>query len=328
MLHRRTARSAYTLLEVLLSMAIGVLLLSALYVAINVQIEYTQAAREVVDQSTLARSVLNRMASDITPSLGPPPATNTDPITGLVNLIGVILGGDSSSSSTTSTSSTQGSSTSSTSGTSSSSSSSSSSSTPATTSQNGPVTLVGVQGDDSHLTIYVTRVPRFSAAASEGMDEAATPPAISDLRKLSYWLAGGGDEPLGLARQELENITSEEALDASALGVENEEKYVIADEVKSLMFSYFDGSSWQDSWDSTTAKGPPLAIAITVGIAPPQIPGAQNQDRSLKYFRHVIAIPTANGISAEPQPATDSSTTDGTTTSSSSSSTTSTTRTP
>jgi len=46
--------------------------------------------------------------------------------------------------------------------------------------------------------------------------------------------------------------------------------------VKTLTFSYFDGTDWQDSWDGTqlgsdgmTPVGAPLAIAITIGIAPP-----------------------------------------------------------
>ena len=34
--------------------------------------------------------------------------------------------------------------------------------------------------------------------------------------------------------------------------VENESSFIIADEVRSLQFQYFDGTDWQDSWDSTT----------------------------------------------------------------------------
>ena len=68
---------------------------------------------------------------------------------------------------------------------------------------------------------------------------------------------------------------------------------LLAAEVKSVQFQYFDGSEWEDSWDGTQAGsdgvtpiGPPLAIAVTLGIAGP--------DGEVKTYRHVVAIPTAN----------------------------------
>src|SRR5216683_8261204 len=74
----KESRKAFTLLEVLLSAAIGVLLMAALYVAMNVQLDHAQAGREAVEQSLLVRAVLRRMSNDITPSLAAElPASNT-----------------------------------------------------------------------------------------------------------------------------------------------------------------------------------------------------------------------------------------------------------
>src|SRR5437660_1385243 len=64
-------RAAFTLLEVLLAMAIASLLLYALYTAVDIQLRHTQEARDVVEQSQLARALLRRIANDITPSLAP-----------------------------------------------------------------------------------------------------------------------------------------------------------------------------------------------------------------------------------------------------------------
>ena len=62
---RRTRRAGYTLLEVVLAVGIGLLLVAALYVALDVQLRYMQAGRQIVAEAQLARGVLNRIATDI-----------------------------------------------------------------------------------------------------------------------------------------------------------------------------------------------------------------------------------------------------------------------
>ena len=101
-------------------------------------------------------------------------------------------------------------------------------------------------------------------------------------------------------RQEMKLVTSDDASTLIPPNIPDEAAHVIAEEVKSLTFSYFDGSQWQDTWDSTqpgadgaTPKGPPLAIAIVIGIP---APGAERTNNgNLKQYRHVVAIPSANG---------------------------------
>jgi hypothetical protein len=72
---------------------------------------------------------------------------------------------------------------------------------------------------------------------------------------------------------------------------------MLAPEVKSLQFRYFDGTNWADTWDSTvigddtiTPIGSPRAIEVRIGVLPP---GGKDGDE-LKYFRQVILITTAN----------------------------------
>src|SRR5437870_4202562 len=67
----RGSRPAYTLLEILVASAVGVLLMGALYTAISVQLHHAQIGREIVEQSVLARSLLTRIDRDIRASLGP-----------------------------------------------------------------------------------------------------------------------------------------------------------------------------------------------------------------------------------------------------------------
>lgn len=61
----RVRRAAYTLLEVLLAIGIGLLLIAALYVALDVQMRYMQAGRNAVAEAQLARGLLARVGADI-----------------------------------------------------------------------------------------------------------------------------------------------------------------------------------------------------------------------------------------------------------------------
>jgi hypothetical protein len=287
------ARRAFTLLEVLLAAGIGVMLLAALYVAVDIQLRHSQSGRDVIEQSTLARALLHRMASDIAPALAPPSPTRyqTSSSQGSggggqtggsqgTQPTGVAPSGGSTATGAAPATPAGGASTSSASGT-------------------GSVTGAGnylftVQGDSGRLTVYVSRVPR-EVLTPEALQGSDTPPLASDLRRVTYWLAGDGS--LGLARQELQSVTSDDAATVPPDGVANEADLVVAPEVKSLAFSYFDGSTWQDSWDGSmpgadgvTPMGPPLAIAVVIGLVPPGADGG-----AVKAYRHVISVSTANG---------------------------------
>lgn len=307
MLSRRR-RSAFTLLEVLLSAAIGVLLLGGLYVAVEIQLRHAQTARDVVEQSTLARSVLGRIAMDIRPTLAPPLPVSTSSSSGSGSGSGQGAGGTGGTTGGTTGSGTTSGGTAGTSGSGSGSSASggstsspSSTASSTNTTQQTPVAgngvvLVAVQGDNSRLTIMLSRVPREVFANTD------TPPVVSDLRRVTYWLINSGDTPLGLARQEVKVVTSDDLMSTVPPDVPDEQSYLIAEEIKSLTFRYFDGQNWQDTWDAsaagadgTTPMGPPLAVEIVIGLAPPGAVVRPNVQPDLKTFRHVVAIPTANG---------------------------------
>lgn len=149
--------------------------------------------------------------------------------------------------------------------------------------------------------LYLSRVPR-ELEPTPGADTADQPMALSDLRRVSYWLAGAADAPLGLARQEITAVTSDQAMADVPPNIPDDGSLVIAEEVKSLKFSYFDGTAWQDTWDGTAAGpdgstpvGPPLAIAITIGISSAGSGSGTGSDQALKFYRHVVPIITANG---------------------------------
>jgi hypothetical protein len=287
-------RPAYTLLEVLLAAAIAVLLLAALYAAVDMQLRHAESGRAVVQQSLLARGVLNRIAADITSSVGP-----TDP--SRYRTSGGKQGGGASPSGQSGGAAAAGASPSSSGGTGTGAggaSPGSAAGSGSTGTTGTPASPFFLQGDSGSLTIYTSRVPREVLIPPEMAALTNAPPVASDLRRISYWLAGDGT--LGLARQELLMVTSDDAQQAPT-DVGDEASFVIAPEVQSLTFSFFDGTNWNDTWDGSqtgsdgvTPIGPPIAIAVVIGMVPPgtsSMAGAQQP----KMYRHVVEIPTANG---------------------------------
>ncbi len=289
-------RTGFTLLEVLLASAIAVMIMGALYVAVDMQLRTAQAGRDVVEKSTLARALFARMASDIAGSLAPAlPANSTS---GSSSAGGSTAGGAASS--TTGGSQAASTTTPSTSASAGQSTFSSNGASTGTTSTSGPTNAVtfnyGVQGTNQTLTLSASRFPRTSMLAALANPENAS--GFSDERYVSYWLAGSG----GLARQEIKLVTSTDALTNLPPNVSDEDSFVIAPEVRQLNFRFFDGSEWNDTWDGTVAGtdgvtpiGPPVAIEITLGVAVRTVDEQAGVEPAIKNYRRVVFMPTANG---------------------------------
>src|SRR5262249_45380988 len=89
-----------------------------------------------------------------------------------------------------------------------------------------------VQGTDTALTLYVSRLPRELTVQRGQQNDTENQPLFSDLRRITWWLAGGTDAPLGLARQEIKIATSDDALGARPPDISDEAAHVYVEEVK------------------------------------------------------------------------------------------------
>jgi Tfp pilus assembly protein PilV len=293
---QRRGRSGFTLVELVLATTIAMLLLGALYVAVDMQLRFAQNSRDLVEESTLARAILARIDSDSSQVVG-----LSDP-----GRFRIAAGADALSdpTATAAAAPTTGAGTTATAPAAATTGASASTDATVSGTSTNIVLPLGVQGDSETLHLFVSRVPR-ELYMNTNSD---TLPVVSDLRRISYWLIGGADNPAGLARQEVPIVTSDDALQNLPPGLDKESAFLIAEEVRSLNFQYFDGANWQDTWDSTTPGadgvtpiGSPRAIAVIVGVARPGAAG------NVKIYRHVIAIQSANGTTAQPtQPASTS----------------------
>ena len=257
--HAVQVRSGLTLLEVLLASALAVVLMAALYVALEVQLRLANTGREAVEQATLVRAIVQRLNNDLTGGLCPttPPA-------------------DTSGAATTTTETDAA-----------------ASATSAVTTSDTIAFGSGVIGESDRLTLFVSRV----AGAGRNIDESGETPLPSDIRRVMYWLTDHGmarQEIPWVTSERLQTSTDPDFEDGKS-----EKDFVIADEVTKLQFEYWDGSAWASSWDGKalaadgkTPRGPPAAIRVRFTL---RLPGDHPGQTVEKEFRHTVALLTAGG---------------------------------
>lgn len=127
---------------------------------------------------------------------------------------------------------------------------------------------------------------------------------VSDQATISYFVSGMATGTMqqaasgpGLARLEGDRLVIAMADQQSNAGVMAAHTEIVAPEVISLVFMYFDGFAWRSDWDSSVMKGLPLAIDVEMTLTPM----AQNSRGGMpvmstgtaNVYRLVIAIPLA-----------------------------------
>jgi prepilin-type N-terminal cleavage/methylation domain-containing protein len=270
-------RPGFTMLEILIALAIGLLLLAALYFAVTVQMRSAQIGRQMMQENTLARSLFRRIDNDLNATLN-----LTDPARWRNQAI------SSSMSNTNNTSNGI---------------------FQTSTIVIPPPTAGGYYpsgfgpSDNQHLNVFFTRFPRDAYQPSPDdtnpADSQITNQAsVSDLRRISYYYVQGK----GLAREEIGQATSDDSLNPA---YPDDDSHILAPEVTNVTFTYFDGFDWQQSWDPTvlgadgiTPIGSPRAIKILLEIQLPrdEFAEAREQQQKTRQYAHVILVNSANGL--------------------------------
>jgi prepilin-type N-terminal cleavage/methylation domain-containing protein len=279
----RRARRGFTLLEVLLASMIALLLLGALYFAMDLTLRQTQDARDAVEIDNLSRGVFNRMEHDLSCSLGPLPPKSG----GNANAQAAAPADAAPTTPTTPTTGT---------GTTDPAAAPATTTDPTTTDDPAAVAAsadvpfqAGVIGADKQFSVFVARTP-------DGANSDPNVQGRADLRRITYWLGANG----GLCRQERPWVTAD--------GVRNsvdpdltygEENDSIAPEVTDVTFEYFDGSGWAGSWDGSilgpdgvTPQGPPRAVRAKLVLTFPASRGGQQPiERTVTQVIPIRAAP-------------------------------------
>lgn len=285
-------RGGFTLLEVLLASTLAIILMAALYVALDVQLRLAAAGRESIEQATLSRAIITRLEGDLSSGLGPvaPPIDNSAKNSAKGSGAGMGATGGAGAGATGG--GTSGGTSGGTTGAAAGMGSDTGVIVEEVTSDTIPFTA-GVIGTGDQLTIYAARV----AGVGKDVDDTGEHPNAADARRVTYWMTDKG-----LARQELPWVTSQQAQNSTDPDIEDgkeEKDYVIAEEVTRVAFEYWDGSAWQETWDGRdtnadgkTLRGPPMAIRVHFWL---RLPGPNPGETVEKEYRHTIAIRAAAG---------------------------------
>jgi hypothetical protein len=324
------------LLELLLALGLSIVVLIGVGMAISIYLRLFDSSREKIEEAQLARILLRRMSDDIRGAV----VRNSVDATNLVSqtTLSAASTGETASTATGDASSisqltSQLSESQTTTDTSSTTTTVDDSTDLSTAS---PQTVPGLYGNSTQLEIDLSRLPRIdqyltvanqdNSIANQNVGTSESD-HLSDLRNVSYFVSNvtasnsvagnvgntgiagntGSQTGYGLYRRDRDRAS---VLYASQNGIADDSNTLgdlIAPEVESLQFAYYDGTQWLTSWDSTQNGGLPVAVQITLAITrPPNKYGVIPSPGMYSLLVTILTDQTANAASSS----SDSSSTD------------------
>ncbi len=276
----RLQRRGFTLFEVLLALGLTVLLMAAVYSAINVYQHLATAGRDNVERLQIVRALQRRMTVDVRSVLFSEPEEEAEE-------------GDADDAMTTDAAEAEG-------------------ETTTVAEVTNPEEAIagfaqGVIGDANSLVLNLSLPPR-GAAYSDPFDQDLNRQS-SDLVSVTYLLSSPDGGSLQSAVHSRLGKTGLARLAGDRMKIDAEDisgnvdllagtAVMLAPEVTSLQFQYFDGVEWIDAWDTSTSQTLPRAIAVKMFIAKLLADGTTQTDADGKgigkWFRFVIAVPSAD----------------------------------
>jgi len=262
--------SGFTLVEVLLALALAVILMASIYTALDIYRQVSSSGREDVDRSQLARALQRKITVDVRSVIFTPPKQQdqggeemqaADEGEEIVNEIEIIDPSDAIAS-----------------------------------------TAKGVVGDAESLVLHISKPPRgLNYTTPDTAAGRSVTARNSDLVSVTYLLASPDGGPLhqaayaqagksGLARLEGDRLVMDTADAGGDVAELARTTHLLAEEVVSLQFRYFDGVEWLNAWDSTQSEKLPRAIEVMIGLRSK----LSAEDATPQLYRFVIAVPLAD----------------------------------
>jgi hypothetical protein len=115
-------------------------------------------------------------------------------------------------------------------------------------------------------------------------------------QQLSGSLVSATGQATGLARLQGDRMAMQAADEAGDMSSMASGVQLLAPEVASIQFEYFDGVSWGTSWDSGMSNSLPNAVRITIDFHPPATTSgfySRTVSASTNRFQHTVALPLA-----------------------------------
>ncbi len=286
-------REGFTLLEVLIALSLSLVLISAIYSAVSLHWRYEEAGRERIDRAQVSLAVLRLLSEDVGSVMFTPPSTTTQEE-------------EEATASTTSTSTASPPTT----------SSPTTEDTTATTTDSTQASL-GIVGTADQLQLDISQPAREDFVPDESDTQSGTTlPATSDNVRVTWGLVTPTSAPVddsgrrsltvnpALARQIVDRLRGVVEVEENASQhVALADASILAREVVSLQFRYYDGYSWVEEWDSVVMERLPRAIEVTIGFIKPEYKQANSLNlpgqATIIPIKHVILVPASAPVSGE-----------------------------
>ncbi len=178
-----------------------------------------------------------------------------------------------------------------------------------------PMPHPGFYGNSKEIMFSLSRLPRmdqYNPYIQAGNDNVSIP---ADIKTTSFFvdMSGSlGGDPLqqnpigGLYRRQLAHAAASYANTNGYTLSSNATTELIAPEVVDMAFRYFDGEEWSDAWDSDELGGFPKAVEITIIVDPRRKEGAVDlpeytgfDEEFMQAYRKVVHLPVAEMLSDE-----------------------------
>jgi len=290
----RSPRGArgFTLLEVLTATVLSLLLLGALYAALDMHWKYSTAGQAEVERSQLARALLQRIALDLRGAMFHPVDELDE---GEEDWLDEEDGGSASAETTEIRIEN-----------------------PLLAPPSGAAELLG---DSQNILFSISR-PMRGLDYSMLMQGDQLQSRSSDLQTVAWFLAdpqlpglpglvgqrfaameGAGTRARGsrgIARLQGDRLALMLADSSGNLELMAEQSELLASEVVNLQFRYFDGVNWNDTWDSAAFNALPRAVEIVLEFEDelPGYAGASESTGGIRTvpYRLVVALPTSEPV--------------------------------
>lgn len=319
--HSVDRKSGFTLLELLISIGLTAILMVALFSAMNIYFRLQIDSHEEITRQQVSRALLRQITRDIQSVVFVKEAVTDDTTSATSSTPSDSTGsGSSGTGSTGDTGLTGGT------GQTGGSSISGGTDAPSTSDDSGTTAAMltytnGLVGTANDLLLYVS-IPDKSLSYIDAQSLTSTDERTGDLMIVRYLVAdtaggglsgsiakklgGSGTGPLGLVR-----ITADLFGMSSAVQLGKEEEFTSVDaveakEVSQIVFQYYDGTQWQETWDSTQLKALPRAIEIVMTLQQPDAnEDLSSSDTADPYalgettHRIVVALPLADSTVVE-----------------------------
>jgi type II secretory pathway pseudopilin PulG len=278
-------RSGFTLMEVMLSLALCIVIAGLLAAATQMYLMNIEVERDELTRARAARAVLQVMAFDLRAAVQYK-EIDEGALDQAIESADALLGGGEEEAG-------------------------------ATANESYVVEQPGLRGGVNSISFDISRLPRrdqFLPVVDAKTGQVISIP--SEILNINYMVgevqennraAGGRPEEqgprVGLLRMEYDRAAKRYA-DQGGGSVPGFE--MMAEEVKNMTFRYFDGSNWQQEWDSNTMRTLPVAIEITLLVDPRSQEFRQQQqqvgDREVAFayqeYRTVVHLPIAESVAS------------------------------